>query len=233
MTLLVMFSLTLITFFLGYRSNNPKLYLISFAASGVAVLTKGPIGFFFAGADNFNLPRVAGRLETFAEALPREKFFCVRSDCRAVVFADDLLARRGVRRKFFWRAQLPAGNCLGISENRRVVLLRADFGDRIFPVVNRAYRACDKKFATIADLRHARKIFARVDVDGYNFLPAVRDEIRDVHIARDDSRRNFRGTLPRQSVENFSVDGGRVDYNFPVAVVHSGKTACRRQFRQE
>ncbi|MBQ4494208.1 MAG: glycosyltransferase family 39 protein, partial [Selenomonadaceae bacterium] len=31
MTLLVMFSLTLITFFLGYRANRPKLYLISFA----------------------------------------------------------------------------------------------------------------------------------------------------------------------------------------------------------
>lgn len=49
MTLLVMFSLTLITFFLGYRANRPRLYLISFAASGVAVLTKGPIGFFLPG----------------------------------------------------------------------------------------------------------------------------------------------------------------------------------------
>ena len=49
MTLLFAFSLTLITFFLGYRSNNPKLYLLSFAASGVAVLTKGPIGFFLPG----------------------------------------------------------------------------------------------------------------------------------------------------------------------------------------
>ena len=49
MTLLVMFSLTLMSFYFGYRSNNPKLYLISFAASGVAVLTKGPIGFFLPG----------------------------------------------------------------------------------------------------------------------------------------------------------------------------------------
>ena len=49
MTLLVMFSLTLITFYLGYRAGRPKLYLISFAASGVAVLTKGPIGFFLPG----------------------------------------------------------------------------------------------------------------------------------------------------------------------------------------
>ena len=49
MTLLIMFALTLITFFLGYRSNRPRLYLISFAASGVAVLTKGPIGFFLPG----------------------------------------------------------------------------------------------------------------------------------------------------------------------------------------
>ncbi|MBE8951276.1 MAG: glycosyltransferase family 39 protein [Quinella sp. 3Q1] len=49
MTLLVMFSLTLITFYLGYRAGNERLYLISFAASGVAVLTKGPIGFFLPG----------------------------------------------------------------------------------------------------------------------------------------------------------------------------------------
>ena len=49
MTLLVMFSITLITFYLGYREKNPRLYLISFAASGVAVLTKGPIGFFLPG----------------------------------------------------------------------------------------------------------------------------------------------------------------------------------------
>ena len=49
MTLLVMFSITLITFYLGYRAGNEKFYLIAFAASGVAVLTKGPIGFFLPG----------------------------------------------------------------------------------------------------------------------------------------------------------------------------------------
>ncbi len=49
MTLLVMFSLTLITFYFGYRAGRPQLYLISFAASGVAVITKGPIGFFLPG----------------------------------------------------------------------------------------------------------------------------------------------------------------------------------------
>ena len=49
MTLLVMFSITLISFYLGYRAGNPRIYLISFAASGVAVLTKGPIGFFLPG----------------------------------------------------------------------------------------------------------------------------------------------------------------------------------------
>lgn len=49
MTLLVMFALTLITFYFGYRAKRPKLYLISFAASGVAVITKGPIGFFLPG----------------------------------------------------------------------------------------------------------------------------------------------------------------------------------------
>jgi len=49
MTLLVMFSVTLMSFYLGYRAGRPKWYLISFAASGVAVLTKGPIGFFLPG----------------------------------------------------------------------------------------------------------------------------------------------------------------------------------------
>lgn len=49
MTLLVMFSLTLMSFFLGYRAGKPQFYLIAFAASGVSVLTKGPIGFFLPG----------------------------------------------------------------------------------------------------------------------------------------------------------------------------------------
>ena len=49
MTLLVMFSLTLMSFYLGYREGRTQLYLIAFATSGVAVLTKGPIGFFLPG----------------------------------------------------------------------------------------------------------------------------------------------------------------------------------------
>lgn len=49
MTLLVMFSLTLMSFFLGWRAERLQLYLISFTTSGIAVLTKGPIGFFLPG----------------------------------------------------------------------------------------------------------------------------------------------------------------------------------------
>ena len=49
MTLLVMFSLTLMSFFWGYRADKPRFYLIAFIFSGVAVLTKGPIGFFLPG----------------------------------------------------------------------------------------------------------------------------------------------------------------------------------------
>jgi 4-amino-4-deoxy-L-arabinose transferase-like glycosyltransferase len=49
MTLLVMFSITLMSFFLGYRAGKEKFYLMSFGAAGVAVLTKGPIGFFLPG----------------------------------------------------------------------------------------------------------------------------------------------------------------------------------------
>ncbi len=49
MTLLVMFSITLISFYLGYSAGNSRIYLISFAAAGVSVLTKGPIGFLLPG----------------------------------------------------------------------------------------------------------------------------------------------------------------------------------------
>ncbi len=49
MTLLVMFSITLMSFFWGYHAGKPQFYLIAFAASGVAVLTKGPIGFLLPG----------------------------------------------------------------------------------------------------------------------------------------------------------------------------------------
>lgn len=49
MTLQLFFAATLITFFLGYRNNKPQLYVVSFAASALAVLTKGPIGFFLPG----------------------------------------------------------------------------------------------------------------------------------------------------------------------------------------
>lgn len=49
MTLQFAFSMTLISFFLAYRAGKPQFYVISFAASGLAVLTKGPIGFFLPG----------------------------------------------------------------------------------------------------------------------------------------------------------------------------------------
>ena len=81
MTLLVMFSLTLVSFYLGYRAKNPRLYLIAFAASGVA-----------------------GRLAAFERTFPREKSFSVRGDCGDLVFADDDNSRHGVCRKFLGRA---------------------------------------------------------------------------------------------------------------------------------
>ncbi len=49
MTLLFMFSLTLMSFFWGYSKGKPRFYFIAFAASSVAVLTKGPIGFLLPG----------------------------------------------------------------------------------------------------------------------------------------------------------------------------------------
>lgn len=44
-TLFCCISITLMTFFLGYRDKNFKLYYISYAFAGVAILTKGPIGY--------------------------------------------------------------------------------------------------------------------------------------------------------------------------------------------
>ena len=48
-TLFCCMSITLMTFFLGYRVKNYKLYYLSYIFSGVAILTKGPIGFFLPG----------------------------------------------------------------------------------------------------------------------------------------------------------------------------------------
>ena len=49
MTLFCAMSITLMTFFIGYSKKNFSLYYISYAAAGVAVLTKGPIGFLLPG----------------------------------------------------------------------------------------------------------------------------------------------------------------------------------------
>ena len=49
MTLFCAMSLTLMTFFLGYSRKKFSLYYISYAAAGIAVLTKGPIGFLLPG----------------------------------------------------------------------------------------------------------------------------------------------------------------------------------------
>ena len=49
MTLFVAFSVVLIAFYLGYSEKKPNYYYISYAAAGIAVLTKGPIGFLLPG----------------------------------------------------------------------------------------------------------------------------------------------------------------------------------------
>ncbi len=48
-TLLLTESLTLIGFYLGYTEHKPRWYYAAFAAAGVAVLTKGPIGLCLPG----------------------------------------------------------------------------------------------------------------------------------------------------------------------------------------
>lgn len=49
MTLFCAMSITLMSFYFGYSKKNYSLYYISYAAAGVAVLTKGPIGFLLPG----------------------------------------------------------------------------------------------------------------------------------------------------------------------------------------
>ena len=49
MTLLVFFSLTLMTFYAGWRTGNRRWYLGSFACAALGVLTKGPIAFLLPG----------------------------------------------------------------------------------------------------------------------------------------------------------------------------------------
>lgn len=49
MTLFCTISTALMTFFFAYTKNKPKYLYIAFAAAGVAVLTKGPIGFLLPG----------------------------------------------------------------------------------------------------------------------------------------------------------------------------------------
>lgn len=49
MTLFCAISTTLMTFYFSYTEKKPKYLYIAFAAAGVAVLTKGPIGFLLPG----------------------------------------------------------------------------------------------------------------------------------------------------------------------------------------
>ena len=49
MTLFCAMSLALVFFYVGYHKRNPRYYYISYAAAGIAVLTKGPIGLLMPG----------------------------------------------------------------------------------------------------------------------------------------------------------------------------------------
>ena len=49
MTLFCAISTTLMTFYFAYTEKKPRLLYVAFAAAGVAVLTKGPIGFLLPG----------------------------------------------------------------------------------------------------------------------------------------------------------------------------------------
>lgn len=49
MTLFCAMSITLMSFYFGYSKKNFSLYYVSYIAAGIAVLTKGPIGFLLPG----------------------------------------------------------------------------------------------------------------------------------------------------------------------------------------
>ena len=93
---------------------------------------------------------------------------------------------------------------------------------------NSANRARDKKFATLADIRCARQIFNRVVVDGDNIFPTVRDEICNVHFARDDARNDFPSAVLRESLEIiFGRHGKHID-NLSAGVLLRSTPADRK-----
>ena len=210
MTLLVMFSITLMTFYLGYRAGRPKLYLIAFAASGVAVLTKGPIGFFLPGLIILIFLAWQGDLPHLKKLFRPINF---------LVFAAIVS---------IWYLPMTLIHGMDFVENFLGVhnFLRATVSE--YPKADVWYYyllislICAEKFAPPAEVRRAREIFNRVGVDGRYLLSAVRDEIRNLHAARDDTRRDFHGALPRQSVAAVRRRGGRDADTLPVFDVLRG-----------
>ena len=61
-----------------------------------------------------------------------------------------------------------------------------------------------------------------MDVDGYNFLPAVRDEIHNLHSARDDSRDDSLRKNFSQPLENFYRHGGGDADNLSADILFCG-----------
>lgn len=63
MTLFCAIAVTLISFYVGYTQGNPKLYYVSYAAAGIGMLTKGPIGFCLPGLIIFIFLLIQGDLK--------------------------------------------------------------------------------------------------------------------------------------------------------------------------
>ena len=95
-------------------------------------------------------------------------------------------------------------------------------------MVNPADLGRDKKSARLAEIRRDGEIFNRVDVDGDNFLPNVRDEVHNLHIAGDDARDDFLCKIFRAALENVYrncdeyADNLSADSNFRGVAVDGG-----------
>ena len=63
MTLFCAIAVTLISFYVGYTKGRPNLYYVSYAAAGVGMLTKGPIGFCLPGLIIFIFLLIQGDLK--------------------------------------------------------------------------------------------------------------------------------------------------------------------------
>ena len=100
-------------------------------------------------------------------------------------------------------------------------------------MVNSGCRNCNKKlnqlrithYALRIEFRPTGEIPNRVDFDGDNIFPAVRDEIHNLHLAGDDSRDDFSSKVFREPLENVFRRGIECADSLSVGILFRGVAA--------